>query len=105
MYWFIAALVIASAVFFFAPASHKVTAEVNSDASASTNPGLLLLSLCVTLWLLLTQITPEKLLPASLVLGCLALSAILTVPVLRRFMLPGVIVTALLLLANLLQML
>ncbi|MBT1443285.1 hypothetical protein KJI95_01915 [Shewanella sp. JM162201] len=103
MYWFIAAIVIASAVFMFAPASPKVTAEV-STKNTTASPALLLVALAVTIWLLATQITADKLLPASLTLAMLATTATLSLTTLRRFMLPTAALTALLLVLNLLQM-
>ncbi|QYJ74270.1 hypothetical protein [Shewanella sp. FJAT-52076] len=108
MYWFIAAAVIASVIVLFGPRTVPATGPVKADSTQAGISGshysLLLLAVLVSLWLLFTQSSADKMLPVALTLGLTATCATLLVTKLQSLLLPCALVTTILLILNFLNM-
>ncbi|MCL2918190.1 hypothetical protein [Shewanella litorisediminis] len=109
MYWFIAAAIIASGIMLFAPRSVPATNTAKTESTSATVSGsqycLLILAVLVSLWLLFTQSSADKLLPVVLTLGLTGTCATLLIARLQSLLLPSALITTILLVLNFLNML
>lgn len=102
MYWFISALIVASAIFWFAP--QKVSADIHNSKLTPHLPMMLLfLPLVVLSWLIFETVSNGVNYTTVAAFGFVATACLIALPKLHRFIMPCALLTALALIAMVLQ--
>ncbi|BDA59783.1 hypothetical protein K5M76_15420 [Shewanella xiamenensis] len=102
MYWFISALIVASAIFWLVP--QKASIDTNNNKLTPHLPMMLLfLPLIVMSWLIFEAVSNGADYTTIAAFGFVATACLIALPKLHRFIMPCALLTALALIAMVLQ--